>query len=331
MKMMKLVILAFALNICSVFAALPTVEGLFRNGANADVAGDTIAISFIIEKLNPESETQDMTSVDPVFVKVIFSLNENEPIRMMQILYTNEGMENNSAIDMTTSSNLVDQIRKDSPVERKLLYSFLMMYGLNSSEGMNSVLKRVSPDYRTNREMINVDKRDLYRRYMSFLRNRGRTDNISTEDVSPLRPTDKEELERVNEILSKKYFMESDAVSLARQKGSFYWEVRLENVVARFTHRDHRLRSLSMGTIDGILQVAVGDFVMFNGVHELPKIMNWILPSGDAYRFIITAHQDFVSRNRTFGQRVQEYERAIETNRSRLAPITSPIRQVYLY
>lgn len=318
----------------SASAAIPTIESLFRNGANADVAGDTIAISFMIEKIKTEEVAPDNPSADtPVYAKIIFSNSENEPIKMLQILYGNASMDDSSAYDLVSSSNLLDQIKKDSPVERKLFMSMLMMYGLNSSEGMNFVIERVSPDFKPNREIVNTEKRELYRKYTNYLRKKGESSTDMADVDSPLKPSNPDEQEVANEILGRKFLNDTGAVELLRQKGSFFWEVRLENMLAKFTHKDHRLRSLLLTTIDGPLQVSIGDFVMFNGVHELPKMMNWVFPNGDSYKITTLTHQDFVSRSKSFAQRIQDYEKVVEKNRSASHSTVerSPLRQVYLY
>jgi hypothetical protein len=323
----SIILMTLFLSSFSLSAAVPTMEGLFRNGANADVTGDTIAISIAIEKISTEEEN----STRPVYAKFIFSNNEKEPVRMIQVIYSNATMDNSAAVDVVVSSDIIDQIRKDSPIERKLIYSMLLMYGLNSSEAMNVVSKRVSPDYQSNKDLVNVEKRELYQRYMNYLRNRDETAQPTDEEESPLKPQDEEEQERVKEILASKFLNQTESVVLSRQKGNFFWEVRLENLIARFTHQDHRLRTLTMNTIDGILQVALGDFVMFNGVHELPKVMSWVLPNGESYKFTTLAHQDFVSRNKSFNQRVLEYEEIIQANSGRQETLTSPTRQIFLY
>jgi hypothetical protein len=318
------IISALAFSWC-LGAAVPTVEGLFRNGANADIQGDTIALSLIIENIDEESE--DL----PLYMKVIFSNRENEPQRMIQVLYTEAAMENHQVSDVYLSGNISDQIRLDSPVERKLLFGLLMKYGLNSSLGMNHVITRVSPDYKTNKELISDEKLLLYRKYMQFLRETERSQRNAEGVENPMRPTDPEVRERVREVLAENFFRDAGAVQLKREKGRFYWEVSLDNFNAMFTNDRHRLRRLGLRSIDGVLELSIGEYVMFNGVHDLPKTMLWSLPNGNRYRLTFTAHQDFVSRNRTIQQRHQEYERAREAAARRNLPPISQIRSIFAY
>lgn len=331
--------LVFLFWIGNISAAIPTVEGLFRNAANADVQGDTIALSLIIEKMQEDNLEEDRFSrgeeipVGPLYLKVIFSRTENEPARMIQVLYSEAAMENNQVVDVFYSQNIFEQIRLDSPLERKLLFGLLTKYGLNSSNGMNSVLQRVTPDYRLNREIISSEKRNLYNTYMQYLREaEGRREQPADEQVeNPMRPEDPEERERVNEILAANFFEDLGQVTLERLQGRFYWRVALDNMSARFSHEAHRLRQMVMRTIDGEMEINIGEYVMFNGVHDLPKQINLKLANGERYRITFTAHQDFVSRNRTIQQRYQEYDRLRESNAGRLEPITSRLRQIFVY
>lgn len=309
---MKILILLTILFSFSSHAAIPTFEGLLRNGSNPDVTGDTVALSFILEHVSkPTIEGVEPDSVPlspPSFIKAIFTMVEGEPIRLLQIQYAAEGMTNEQIIAVEKKDNLIQSLRQESYVEKALLYSFLVKYGLNKSDGFNQLLSKISPEYRTNAQLINPELRSLYGKHKNFLQNKSESEE---DAVSPLRPNDPEEKEAVSELLKENFIRESGQVKIMRQRNRFFWEVEMENIKAHFTQENHQLRSMQVRSIDGLLSVNIGEFIMFDGVHQIPRVITFSLPSEDVYRLRFTAHQDFVSRGKSFAQRVDDYQKLL--------------------
>ncbi len=309
---MKISILFIYLFSLPLVAAIPTFEGLLRNGSNQDVTGDTVALSFILEHVSRSvsiGAEQDARPLDPpAYVKAIFTVVDGEPINLLQVQYNAEGMSNDQITAVEKKDNLVQSLRQESHVEKSLLYSFLIKYGLNKSDGFNQLLSKISSEYRTNAQLVNPELRSLYSKQKSFLQKKPNADEGA---VSPLRPSDPEEREEVTKLLKENFIRESGHVKIMRQRNKFFWEVEMENIKAIFTQENHQLRSMQLRSIDGLVSVNVGEFIMFNGVHQIPRMITFSLPSEDVYRLRFTAHQDFVSRGKTFSQRVEDYQKLL--------------------
>ena len=309
---MKFLILFTCLFSLSTNAAIPTFEGLLRNGSNEDVTGDTVALSFILEHVSRpsvEGVEQDTIPLDPpAYVKVILTMNEREPINLLQVQYSAEGMSNEQIVSVERKDNLIQTLRQESHVEKSLLYSFLIKYGLNKSDGFNQLLSKISTEYRTNAQLVNPELRSLYSKQKAFLQKKP---DAGEESISPLRPSDPEERKEVTKLLRENFIKESGHVKIMRQRNKFFWEVEMENIKALFTQENHQLRTMQLRSIDGLISVNVGEFIMFDGVHQIPRMITFSLPSEDVYRLKFTAHQDFVSRGKTHSQRVEDYQKLL--------------------
>lgn len=313
-------------------AAIPTVEGLFRNSNNADVDTDTIVIRVKVEKkaketliigdenkeleVTKEGESSNVEKLptevtdkkeSPIYLKLIFEQEDKKPIKLLQVVYENSQMTKEAIIKADLFKNLNELTLKDQNSERVLIYSLLTMFGLNTSEIVSSLLKKHNVDYRSNKEMLDPEKHELMRKYKGYLEAVKKDDAIKDSLNSPLESEDEVEKEKLKEIMKRRMYLASNQVRLIRESGKFYWRVKLENLEARFSNVEQNLLNIMLNTPNGQIQSTVSDYVLLDGSHELPK--NIIIKDiiDNTFHFQILSFSSFNSKNKTINQRYQEY------------------------
>lgn len=153
---------------------MTTPEGLFRNPGSAVINGNMVAIRMSFDEIRGQdaqkvgdlnSNVQAAVVNDEKdlrvknFVKFIFSSHQEGRIDLIQIFYTDASFDNSSVYKVNYFNNLEQKILADKDPLRELLYGLIVSYSLNSSVAMNHIMKKYVPDYKTNLELINVEKR----------------------------------------------------------------------------------------------------------------------------------------------------------------------------
>lgn len=336
-------------------ASVPTVEGLFRNSHNAEIQGNTAAVSFTIESvqsMEPEKvggiqalmaplyeeseDTQDEFEKKTGHYKLIFYVEENRPTPMLQIRYSGVGMAPAEVVDTFVVPNLDAHLQREKILEKQFFYSLVQMFVLNSSAGFNSVFKKEVTDYKSNKDLIDQEKKRLYERYMSYLKKVKESEDeekSESELESPLKPKDEKERENVEKIMAKRFYSETDDVKLVREGGKFYWEVQLTGLRALFTQEEHRLKEMRLDTLQGALEVNIANYVLMDGTHELPQKVLIDHPEYGRYQVRFLSTQDFESQNTSFSDRVREYRQWQEKNLAQKdEPQKAPLSSIpYMY
>lgn len=329
-------------------ASVPTVEGLFRNAQNAEIQGDTVAVSFTIEsKEKPRAESvlglnaliqqpKEVVKKEGHY-KLIFSVEENRPTPLLQVRYRSVSMEPSDVVDTFVLSNLESHIKREKVLEKQFFYALIQMFVLNSSEGFDSLLKKMIQNYRSNEDLVDPEKKRLYERYMTYLKQVKDEEQSEGEDdeelESPLRPKEEEEREKVDKIRAKRFYTDTGNIKLIRESGKFFWEVQLLGMRAIFTQEEHRLKELRLETLQGAIVLSVANYVLMDGTHELPQKFIVDHPEYGRFEVKFLSTQDFESQNTSFSDRVKEYRGWQENNLTRSEQAAEKSLEVipYLY
>jgi len=203
-------------------------------------------------------------------VKFLMSVDKYDRVQVVQAIYSNGKMKSESLLDVKYISNLKEKI-KNSPERKALFYSLLSTFVLNRSTEMSELLKLRSKDFKTNRELMDPEKKGLYERYKRYL-------SVTKEDKSlldsmdnPMNPSDPDAQKAVNAIREKPFMQKDPSVSLQKRGGGFYWKVDLDVLEASFESETFRLENLGFGGADKSLKFSFSDYILFDGTHELPK------------------------------------------------------------
>ncbi|PIK14284.1 hypothetical protein [Halobacteriovorax sp. JY17] len=247
-------------------AAAPSIEGLFRNPNSQDIDGNLVVLKAMIERDATEEEY-----FKPSYYKFIFSIEPEDRIKFLQVEYSEGKMSNNDVVSTLFLNNFLPKVKNDELIERSLFYSLLTMYGLNKSEAISSILKRYSQNFISNKESLNKDKVELFNKYKKYLTAVKESEETTEELKSPLESEDEEEKKKIQEIRSSSMYSENQSLRLIKDGRSFFLNLDLNGVTARFTNEEHRL--VRMKVIRGTDEVEsfFSDYILFNGRHELPK------------------------------------------------------------
>lgn len=305
-------------------ASIPTVEGLFRNGDNPELTGDTVALNVTIEEIQAQALTEDSEMVQmqapqmdeeqaskkvaqQSFYKLIFSVTKGQPLSMIQVRYTGPQLETNQVIDVKYYENLERTFAQETSFNRLLTFSLISMHGLNHSDGFNELLKRFARDYKPNSELVNQEKKKLYSKYKQHL-------SEKSEEASPLAPEDPEQLTMVKEVLKSRFYDNTKKAKLIRTNNEFLWEVNLDTVKAQFSHDQRMLKKMNVTNFNGEVQVDIGPYFAANGNFQLPSFILVKHSTGEEAKISFSGYQDFNSRNKRFTERVTDYEKYLQQN-----------------
>ena len=262
------------------FSAIPTVEGLFRNGNNQKVAGNISILSAFVTNLEDEDALKEMASSkkspeqrEGQYVKLIFFRVNEEKFQILQGLYDSAKMDEKSLIEVNFIPHILKKTKKEQKLSRSLFYSLMIMFAFNDSTGIKKLLKKYNNGFKENKEIMNKDKTRLYNDYRNYLLALKKNKDLKNELVSPFRPQDEKEREKADKLLSSSMYKNTGHVKLVRRNNRFFWEVNLRKAHALFTNEKYRLHYLQLHSPDGEVEVNAGDYFLSNGNYELPKIL----------------------------------------------------------
>ena len=270
----------FFLLLSDCFSAIPTVEGLFRNGNNQKVAGKIAIISAFVTNLEDKDALNEMISsqkrpeeMEGHYVKMIFSKVNEEKFQILQGIYDSGKMDEKSLIEVHFISHIIKKIKKEPQLSRSLFYSLMLMYAFNDSVGIKKLFKKYSEDFKENKKIMNQDKVRLYNDFRNYLLTLKQNKDLKNELVSPLRPRNEKDRKKVDTLINSSLYKDTGHVKLVRRENRFFWEVNMKKAQALFTNEKYRLHYLQVHSPDGDVEVNAGDYFLSSGNYELPRIL----------------------------------------------------------
>jgi hypothetical protein len=268
------------------YASIQTIEGLFRNGNNADVSGDLVVLTFQVrEKINREflnkkivENEQSFTEIENVkegllklYVKLIYKYEIKKPTELILVTYDDVQMKTNSVINVEYINNLEQYFKNSTNKSKELLYSILNSLLLNDSRLVSQFLKRNNTNYLTNAEILNKEKKDLLEDYKKYLLAVREDESMRNGLRNPMKPDKIEDREATSKILKSAMYQIESAPKLVKEQGDFIWKVELENFSGKFENETRRLMNVKANLEKHEVYLTVFDYVLFDGIHEFPK------------------------------------------------------------
>lgn len=319
--MKKLVLLTILISIQNLaMASVPTVEGLFRNSSNKEITAEGIIVAYSIEEqqnellmqktegevLSNELETEMLKEKSkPIYVReTLYKLTDSKTIQSIKYLYNSAEMKTKDLIKFKYSPNYKAKIINEFNVNKRLLSSLKMMYLRNDSETIGTLLKDKGNNYLSNKEILNSDKTKLLNSYKEYLIATKEDPDLRAELSSPLNPTDMEEKGKVLDLMKKNIYQKTNQVNLVKIQNEFRWQVDLGTINAEFTNEGHRLKKLTLQS-NGNIEVTTGDHVLFNGIHELPKVIIFKSSNDRVYKIRFISLKHYQSYKKSFTKAIQ--------------------------
>lgn len=321
--------LSFLCLIFSTQASIPTTEGLFRNGNNAEVSATLIMVktvvtskvsSMLMEKPAtevPAKEENDalVEEPKPVHVKFLISSEGNDRVQLIQAIYETGKMDQGKLLDVRYFSNLEEKIKK-SPTQLALFYSLLTSLTLNRSRELDTFLKLNSKTYRSNKDLVDPEKKALYERYKRYLKVVKEDESLKETMTNPMKPEDPEIAKSIEIVKSKPFMQRDENVSLKKTTNGFKWVINLDVMDAIFDNKSHRLEKLSFGKVDRNINFNFDDYILFDGTHELPKKIKMLTPAEEV-EVRVTSLTHLNIGNKTMSTRYGEYRKDFQESKSK--------------
>jgi hypothetical protein len=301
------------LTIVSTFshAAVPSVEGLFRNPNSQEIDGDLIVLKAVIQR---ESTDEEVT-FKPRYYKFIFGLEKENQVQFIQAEYSDGKMATKDLLNTLFVNKLLAKVKGDELLERNLFYSYLMMYGLNKSDGIANILKNNTTNFISNKESLNKDKMDLYDRYKKYLLAIKNDEAIKEELQSPMESEDEEEKKKIQDLRTTNMYNTNEALSLDKEGRNFVLNLNLDGVSAKFTNEEHRLISMKVAKGTSEIEAFFADYILFNGRHELPKFIKLIDQEKNSYNIRFVGFSVFTNKGDSLTKRALKYKENEAKNR----------------
>lgn len=272
---MKKNIFSFVLTLSltlHVNASVPTEEGLLKNLNNAELPGSFITLKIMSSpSLEPEKAE---------YIKYYIQSESSGPIAVTQSIYSNSQMLPAQLKNIKHFPDLVAFLRKEKQPERHIFNSLLVMMLTNRSLAFETFLEKNGVSVVKNKTLLNEEKMRLLRQYRAHLINsKGRGDA-----GSPLSPDDPKAKERVLDLFRANSFKRSLNIELTKKDGEFMWKVDWKVAQAYFTNEERRFRMIEYSSGDSNVKLEASQYLMFNGINELPKYFNLIDSAGVNYK-----------------------------------------------
>jgi len=321
-----LLALVFILTLKTSLGSIPTTEELFRNGNNAEVSANLIMIKFnlteksseyLLEKQISELPEEEISKVSNdeknYYVKLLFSEDEDKRVHLIQAIYLNSTMSEDSLVSVRYYSNLKDIVKRSKKV-LGLFYATLSSLVLNRSDEINDFLKFNSKKYKSNTELLDRERLDLYKRYKRYLSIIKEDSSLGETLNNPMKPTDDTKREYIKNLNKKPLVKRDPFVFLVKNQKQFFWKVENDVLSAVFELKTRRLESLGYGLIDKNIKLSFDQYMLFDGTHELPKAIKINIPS-TFYEIRVTSLSHLLLRNKKMPKRYLEYKKILENNK----------------
>ncbi len=293
---MKKLILLFFLLVPNSKEAVPTPEGLFRNGHNRDVTGNLIILDLMIQETSEEEKESTQNPTGIMYYRFFIEVKENNVRSLLQVIYNKASMKKQDRIQVDYFKNFQQSFDSDTSIERKLFYSLLIMMTTNSSSFWTNLLKSMGQGHKTNRELMNHLKISLYEQYKNYLIKKRQQGTASEGLTSPLEPVRNNQKAKIRKILNARTYFQSPLVSLVKRETDFFWKVALNNVVFFFTNEEHRFSELLFNDPVGEITIQAKRYFRPDGIHEMPKYIRFSSLNGKHYKIRTLALNHFNSR-----------------------------------
>ncbi|MCO4793796.1 MAG: hypothetical protein KC493_08795 [Bacteriovoracaceae bacterium] len=331
--MKKLITLLTFLITIDAFTAVPTAEGLFRNGSNKDLSGNLIVLTFVIEehvnrKLLDTSKVSESTEeveemiskakVAPRYFKVILGVEDEKRIESILIEYNNPKHSSNSVIDAKYFPNILNKIANDDYLERELFYSVLNVLMLNDSRAISQVLKKHNSNFLNNEQLLNENKLKILNAYKNYLQTVKDDETLKETLENPLKSEDPEKQKEISEYLREPMYTKDNSVKLVRDNAEFFWKVDLEKTQVRFETKKGRMRELIHSNGGSTVKINFGEYILFDGIHELPKYIFVKDLLERVFKVQVTSYKAFNNTGDNFIKRYKKYSELVSKNKEEI-------------
>ncbi len=281
----------------SSFAAIPTLEGLLRNGTNAELEEGIYLFQFQLKEQGLEGQKEIVRNKNEMESKVFSNIDEaqyfvdfyikkeSDDYRLLQVLYK-EVDKVKEVIDTVYFSSFISRIRRENDIEKLSFYSIAFSLLANDSVVANNLLKKIDPKYKTNKELMDEEKLVLFEKYKKYLVMTNKDSSLKASLESPMKPHDSEDRELVNRVIKKPMYQRPGNIRLVKLENEFFWAADLTGATLYFDNPTHNFKRINVNTLSSNILLSVDEYFYFNAKRIVPR--NIYIKSGADKLFRMT-------------------------------------------
>lgn len=279
----KLVILLSFIAITNLSAAVPTLEGLLRNPSNKEVAADTVSLAYRIMEdrqvllAGVGGKDGPVASDEYLYQKIYWRIQDNRVDSVVVLTSKDQTFGEKSLLSVKEMSGKEFISKSSARVENALLVGILNIISLNNPDFMLRLIKNTNSEIKLNRELINRESDDYLRKYRDANSNKDSKKSKSEDDPYSV--------QNLNRNLSARYYNFQENLRLTRSGDSFVWLFESDKFHFEFDNYNYKLKRMNFVNMEENLSFKFGDYVLFNGQHELPKYI--VMQKGEAKKYKI--------------------------------------------
>jgi hypothetical protein len=300
---MKIFLLLF-LNL-NVFAYQPPLESLFRNNNNSDYLKNSTYASIKFSRVNV-TESKIISEKDWYFKFYMSKLAGRT--ELLQLNFGKNFTDSEFKSYKYISNFDAKYFYKNTRLMPSLFYSILGMLLQNDSKMILESLRYKGIFIHMNTEKFNNEKLRLLNRYKHYL-SRIKQGQDKESAKSPLESSDPTRKQQISELLKESYYKNSEKAKLIRIENKFYWLVERERFTARFENETRRMDKMWFKENDLEVEINFKDYVLFNGINELPENIYFKFSNGENYHLKFLKMANFSDNPTRLYNRLRKYKK----------------------
>jgi hypothetical protein len=317
--MMKVLALFFIISTAEAY--VPTVESLFRHGANPEVTANGQSVTLVVKKVLPGGNLgQSVNDVSLLkdekaedFYKIFFT-KAGDSLKVAQTRYSDSKFSETSLEHKTYHSNFSALSIKPSieEAEKGIFFGLLHSLVLNDGSYLVNYLKSLGVPVKLNEEIINREKIDFLANYKRYLITISKDRNARKTEINPMRPEDPTARSRADQIMADPMYVDTKNVKLARDEGWVAWVVNAGPFEAVASYRNREIQRIKYKSPAGEFEIVCKDYWLANGTHSLPRFILVKTLTGETYQVELVNLRHYVEKEDDMIKRLKNWDQILK-------------------
>ena len=301
-----------------VHAYVPSLESLFRNGANKDVTTNTLSIQAKVEKISDVDTATTVENTTAQYFRWIYQHAGADRLKMVQLEYNHPSFGDHFLVDKYYVSQLNPLMFSQGSrgVDQGLYFSVMNSLLINDGSFLINFLKQKNIMAALNEDSINTEKRDLLLQYKNYIAELGK--NIKTDN--PIEPQDRTQLPHAQKILRSTYINESLKIKLEKWRDEFCWKVESENFEAWVTDEKRQIVKILFKSPGGDFEAIFDDHILLNGSHTFPRVVTIRTTQNEYYKIQFSDLNYFSETESGYITRLKKLDQKNQNKRASIRP-----------
>jgi hypothetical protein len=322
MMMLPLLLVMLSLH---TYAYVPTVESLFRHGANPDVTTNGVSVTFLVKRLDFGKKNKDSSGVSLLaenkkedFYKLFFTRVNNDLMKVAQTRYANSSFSESSLLEKVYYPSFSNFTIKATPeeAEKGLFHAMMRSIIFNDGEFLVNYLKALGVPVKLNKEILKREKIELlvaYKQYLAAI-NKDRTSRKT--EVNPLKPQDSAARERADALMSEPMYVDLKQVKLSRENDQMAWLINAAPFEAVVSYNNRHINKIKFKSQSGEMEIVCKDYWLANGSHSMPRYMMIRDFRGETYQLEVMSLRHYLEKEGELMSRLKNWDNLLKGKES---------------